>query len=402
MEEINANTLSIKRALYIDNEGQDSQYSHSFTGILRALVTDHGGEVKELLRAFQNQDKLVELLKWCDCLCFETTFIRVEQVQAIGYLLKHLKPGTVIICRITAPLAGETIIEHVLRWFDEPMIRIFNSFKLYDMPEKYINLFNDEEQQHKNYGLIPFNFDAYLNAFDARVKRLKDKKKLVNFQPTGRKVLIKKVLAFGPPWANLKEGMIVDELDCLEIEENIYRGVWVEGVNEPVKLINDDDYDEFTFVEPDAIALAIECLSMLSIPSPSMFSAFAYWLRNAPTLSGTDVHDGLSTLCGERKRGNYRRIRDLVAEYISRHQCFLDDKIVIFNKARQEEKRRRIFDEMKANKNKLKILDEIRENEGKLPEKYKQTDDEVLKDLTKKELDEVVYFLEMSELAEEV
>lgn len=70
-----------------------------------------------------------------------------------------------------------------------------------------------------------------------------------SFKKTGYKIKIKNIIAQGAQWSTLKEGDIVDELECSEIDPNPSRGVWVMGKDEPVKLLNDSGYDEFEYSE---------------------------------------------------------------------------------------------------------------------------------------------------------
>lgn len=81
------------------------------------------------------------------------------------------------------------------------------------------------------------------------------------FRRTGRMVRIKDIKAFGPQWGNLKEGDIVQELDCSSIDPNPKRGVWVMGIDEPVKLLNDSGYEEWESEGFQANELAREFFS---------------------------------------------------------------------------------------------------------------------------------------------
>jgi hypothetical protein len=42
--------------------------------------------------------------------------------------------------------------------------------------------------------------------------------------------------------------MIVDELDASEIDPNPKRGIWVWGITEPVKLLQEINANEYRFV----------------------------------------------------------------------------------------------------------------------------------------------------------
>lgn len=69
--------------------------------------------------------------------------------------------------------------------------------------------------------------------------------------PTGIKVRILACNANGAEFKSLQIGSTVDTLDCSKFDPNSSRGVWVWGLTEPVKLINDCGLQEYEIINTD-------------------------------------------------------------------------------------------------------------------------------------------------------
>lgn len=85
-------------------------------------------------------------------------------------------------------------------------------------------------------------------------------------RPTGQMVLVKTVMATGKQWANLQTGQILPALDMSQQDPRHNRGIWVMGVTEPVKLLNDSGYDEYEVIISEDTPLsniAVEVLKMV-------------------------------------------------------------------------------------------------------------------------------------------
>ena len=131
---------------------------------------------------------------------------------------------------------------------------------------------------------------------------------------TGRKVKIKSVEANSPEFKNLIEGSIVDEIDASSIDPSPNRGIWVWGITEPVKLLNEGPYREYeVLVENDLVSAVDEILQRVGKPTGSMrdISSLLKDEEESPISIGNYICEQFDI----PKRGNRRVIADIVIAY---------------------------------------------------------------------------------------
>lgn len=87
---------------------------------------------------------------------------------------------------------------------------------------------------------------------------------------TGRKVKVLDIQTTNKEFSLLKNGQIVEELDCREIDPDPKRGIWVWGITEPVKLLDDSGYNEFEIVEGHDLKLEITLEEMIILIKKSI------------------------------------------------------------------------------------------------------------------------------------
>jgi len=310
--------LTTKHVLFLENEYWNNQvmvnhlHDHLVSVGIKCTVID---------RASHRKDEIIAALPTIDAVCFESTFLYENDVKGVGDLLKQCpKPLLVfggVIGGSIKSLAGylERIWE-VKELAEMSHHRVFeleyNQYTLEDGGEWYTEI--DMLQYKQEWERITKN---------------------KNMPKTGNKVLIKELQNRTGVWANLKQGDIVDELDCSSIDENPHRGIWVMGVDEPVKLLNADRYEEWEYHEPNYLALTKEFWARGNRANAgetelygNLFDLMVEWIRNCSSkLRTTDqeLWEWCDTICnsvGVERRGNRRYFERRLKEYRERFHFF--------------------------------------------------------------------------------
>ena len=257
----------IKKVLILENEFWDANKGTCVYRYYEELQSK-GVEFKIIERAADTatDEEIVSSILWCDTLLFASTFLYQSDVKSLGDLLMKIPKPITVIGYVTGSNSLKSYLEKI--WSLEELSKM-SHHTVYELV-KYGDWMDEVE-------MLEIDMLRYKKSWDEEVA----KKVAYNhsFKPTGRKVRIKKVNAFGDQWSLLKEGDIVDELECSELEKGtevlnpeteryelvgkgvVMRGIWVMGKDEPVKLLNDGGHEEWEFEEVNAENLTYEFFS---------------------------------------------------------------------------------------------------------------------------------------------
>jgi hypothetical protein len=184
-----------------------------------------------------------------DAIFFASTFLYESEVKSVGNLLKAL-PSKLIFGQ---SISSGSLVGNIEKIWELDEILQFSHHRIFEIT-KNTKFLEDAETFYEE-----IDMSVYQKEKDKLEKERIERNK--GFRRTGRMVRIKDVKAFGPQWGNLKEGYVLQELDCSSIDPNPKRGVWVMGVDEPVKLLNDSGYEEWEYEGHQANELAREFFS---------------------------------------------------------------------------------------------------------------------------------------------
>lgn len=225
-------------------ELQTIDYNYSFGNLIKHLSIGSSVTVLENLGT-QKKKNVIEALKACDVIMFETTWLHINDMYPFFKILAELPKKIIYIHSLSNP-----VLYHLKESFSRDELISIDRHEIYEVSSWYDN-------KTKLIDLSIF-----------RKEKETEQKKFQGLSKTGFKIRIGKVLAQGPAFSTLKEGEVVDELDCSHMDERPGWGVWVMGNKEPVKLINSDDYEEFYFEDLKAEAIIREIASKSSLKNP--------------------------------------------------------------------------------------------------------------------------------------
>lgn len=305
-----------KKVLILENELWQDIKGTGFYNFYKELL-DQGVEFKIIEQA-ANKDKneIIFCLMWADVLMFASTFLYRADIKGLGDLLMGIPKPKVV---IGYPVSNKNLQHHIEDIWELNDLTKMSHHKVFELVEPHIDLRDLEEP------LLEIDMVQY------KTKFLKEEEERVfknhNMPKTRRKVKIGKITAFGPQWSNLKEGDVVDELDCSSIDPNTGRGVWVMGKDEPVKLLNDSGYQEFEYDDLTAEALALEFLSRgEKKDNTSLLETLQLWIYGVSgKVDETELWNWCDELCkmvGVERRGNRHYFERRLNEYRSKHKVF--------------------------------------------------------------------------------
>ena len=246
------NVSEFKKVVFIENEDWESMKHTPIQNIYEDL-TSQGVECVIIERASGKKAEVFEAVNKSDAIFFASTFLYKEEVKGVGDLLKAVKEPKMIFgwpMNSSKDLAAS--IESI--WDVYEMVQ-FSHHRIFEILHRRID---ENDNWYRELDMTLYGKEVAALE-EERIKRN------AGFKRLKTKVLIKKIQACGPEWSLLKEGDIVDELDCSEIDDCPQRGIWVMGKTEPVKLLNDSGYDEWEYVNPNCYDLANEFFSRGSV-----------------------------------------------------------------------------------------------------------------------------------------
>lgn len=311
--------MEISRALFIENEFFDSMRGTQIYRIYRRLNEDLGVECRVIDRASQNKKEVYESALWADSIFFASTFLYSDEVKGVGDLLLKIPQSKNIYgyCTSGNPLQYE--IEDI--WSLKELSDM-SHHNLFEITRDHLegNILEDTSWAKE------IDLKAYVEAWkEEEEERVK---KNQGFPKTGRSVRIMKIEAQGSQWSLLKEGMVVPELDCSEIDPNPKRGIWVMGKDEPVKLLNSDGYQEWQYEDLTAHGLAREFFARgNALDKTDLIRAVEGWINGGSIglMDGGKLWEWCDTLCstiGVERRGNRSYFEKRLQEYGKKYTYF--------------------------------------------------------------------------------
>lgn len=318
----------IKHALFLENEYWGNQimvvhlHKHLVSIGVRCTVIDN---------AANRKPEIIDALQTADAIIFESTFLYEHEVKSVGDLLKMVKRPLLV-------FGG--VIGSSVKTLQSYIDNIWGLEELIGMSHHRVFQLNYHRYRVEDGAKLYQEID--MSQYKAEWERLEYERINKNMPKTGNKVLIKQLQAFGKQWSNLKEGDIVDELDCSGIDDSPNRGIWVMGLDEPVKLLNSDNYDEWEFYEPNYHALTKEFFAKGNRANAentneygSLFELVAEWIRKCSSQLQTpddELWVWCDTICnsvGVERRGNRKYFDRRIKEYRKRFHYFKQSPLTI-------------------------------------------------------------------------
>jgi hypothetical protein len=310
--------MKIQKALFIEN-GFFSSMEHTEIDRIHKRLQESGVECRVIDQASQHKKEVFEGALWADSILFSSTFLYSDEVKGVGDLLIKIPQSKNIYGYC---MSGNPLVYEVENLWNLKELSSMSHHRLFEISHSY---FDDDLGED-----YPWAKEIDLNVYVEKLKAEEDEriKKNQGFPKTGRKVKIKKIQAQGSQWSKLEEDMIVDELDCSEIDPNPKRGIWVMGLDEPVKLLNSDGYDEWQYAELKAHHLAREFFARgNALDKSSMISIVGDWINggNISGLDGGKLWEWCDRLCetiGVERRGNRSYFERRLQEYAKKYTYF--------------------------------------------------------------------------------
>ena len=296
-----------------------------------------------------NRERLMEALKTCDTIFFESQFVYWENIQNMAKVLASVPRQLKVFGSHVLEGKGNTLMQGLHECLEDEQLAAVSHHRLFERKFKFFeidlldNVTADSFAVEKDLKQYKIKIEKAKKAKEMMQKReLMAKSKLLRRQTeqavaTGRKVRIKELQLNDKRTANLKEGMIVDEIDCLHMDPDPHRGVWVMGVHEPIKLLNEAPYDEFEFENPNSVAVAMEILSMVRKKADARWLlTLSSWVARVVSKELKHTEGGESEVwfmltdfldaVGAPRRGNRNRMAQLLQRYADKHTFFGDSQ----------------------------------------------------------------------------
>jgi hypothetical protein len=281
---------------------------------------EQGHEIQIIENAVrQDRNEVIQAMASADILVFQTTWLRTEEVEPLGKLLIAMKPMEIYALSI----CSHSIYHNLEKTFDVETLAKLSKHKLFDIKEVYRSLRGDD-------WAVEVNLKQYQEEIDKA--EAESKTLYQGLKPTGYKIKIKKLQAFGNAWSNLKEGDIVEAIDYSKHDNEPHRGVWVMGNGEPVKLLNSDGYDEFEYADNKCFALAKDFATRgnrandeetIKLIAKYLNGYLAKEVSSGKT-TVWDFCDSVCTLVGVERRGNRHYFDTRINTYLADHKYFTE------------------------------------------------------------------------------
>ena len=316
--------LSTSRLLVIENESIPSLVED----VIEKFKT-LGSEVRTIERAYHKLDEVKAGLAWCDSMTFMTTWLYKDQVHAAGMPLTKIQPITIY------------VIAEDQSSLTKGLTECFNMEELAAM-RKHRVVLTDRFMMDDN-ACIDYNWNWFDAAFAVYERQIVIDLQRKQRKQTGRLVRIMDINAQGPEFRVLKNGLIVPEVERPEDDPDRSTGTWVQGLTEPVKLLNNRDMQiEWQYAERKKSSIMVNGVYPVSyygddiareigsifgwLTISGLMTTFTEFLKTCACrmeepelwLYVTDMLDSYNL-----PRRTYRRyIVDRITEYAKEHQYF--------------------------------------------------------------------------------
>lgn len=243
-----------KRLLVIEVDCVINDENHR---MVHSLIKNYNGQVVEITNAANRIDEIKKELPLCTDFAFQTFFIQQSYYMVeplLKFLMKIKKPLNIY---IGYDENLEDKLVSIIRDCFEPkkeeyhfvddrvnvVDQVFYFIKhhnIFRMKYNYVEKKND---------VIKVDFSSYFNEYENRMKKEIEYQSSRKNALTGQKVKIKNTKTMPPSLSsNLKEGDIVDVIDCQKIDPRPNRGLWIWGNDKPLKVLNENPYNEYELI----------------------------------------------------------------------------------------------------------------------------------------------------------
>lgn len=218
----------MEKILVLENE---HSLDDSIQVMLDKLLKSHPDYQVQYLYGTKHRmrSEIAELISWCTMIFSDTTLTDYNQNSQMIDLLASIKSSKKV-CLVHYQL--KKALDQFMQPKDYWSIR---QHKIYEV----------ERGPWNDFKMYDINIDTETSEYQQFIDNEKTIRDNIKNKTTGRKIEILDIVAFNSEFNNLKKGMIVDELDASEIDPNPKRGIWVWGVTEPVKLLNEPHAVEY-------------------------------------------------------------------------------------------------------------------------------------------------------------
>jgi hypothetical protein len=300
----------IAKALVLENGHFSEMDGHTIDGFVRSLEKE-GTKVTIINHAHQNKEQILAELPDTDAIVFASTFLYPDQIKGIGDMLKVYPKEFSVYGYV---IAGGSLQSELERIWSVGEMKDLARHRIYEIEGDRIEI-----------ELVEIDMNHYVKEWERLEKERVERN--AGFPRTGRRVRVLDVKAQGPEFKVLKEGMVLDELDCNSIDPNPSRGIWVMGATEPVKLLNDDRMEEWQYEDLKASTLTREFFSMgRMLDKPDLLEVVEEWMKKSlPSYSDSEVWDWCDNLCKTLnvERRYYRHyFEGRLREYRKKHTYF--------------------------------------------------------------------------------
>lgn len=336
----------IKKVVVLENEVWDETVTKYLPlQILLRYLRSNGADVEIIdLKHPAKYDLPLKfkLLVEADLICYQSTFVYADlnREQALGLMKIPAKTivGDILSGRFESASSRSLALlneKEILQMPDHVLVDIYGIGSDHDGIE-----FELEEDHLNIKNSLKYNV---VNLYDIKEKIQEEieeeKRKYKNCRTTGNKVRILDVYASGRNFSNLKKDMIVDEISYDSIylpdgEEkgNPLRGIWVMGVDGPVKLLNEGAHEngriEFTFETNTAECLVREMNSAAGgkIEDETLLDLVTdYIKRSMPRDKEKTIRDHFEMFrntFGFERRFYRNHFEEKIQKYLNAHQYF--------------------------------------------------------------------------------
>jgi hypothetical protein len=254
----------------------------------------------------KTDDELNDALRKATDIAFQTQFCQGSEYQVVEIFrtISKMRSKSVYIQNydVKKQLSDHLGDELLFRSRKHSIYKIYDSFS--------------SEKEPLDFSESIANHLAKIQKKRIEMSELRKLKMEAKTNPTGIKVRILACNANSREFNALPIGSVVDVLDCSQFDPNPSRGVWVWGLTEPVKLINDCGLQEYEIInqkiDPEKV---LDLAFKQSGVSPSNFSEIE--LKGLLHIFNDDELDSLNKsqefcdFVGIERRGNRRIISNL-------------------------------------------------------------------------------------------
>ena len=241
VKHINTNIMK-KVLLAIENDASFERANYT-----KFFMSKFDGEIIDMSNFHRfTRDEIVVNVSKCTDIATQSCFINgsENQLASMVTLLSKMPHSINVYIRYIGGHDENALYELFCDMFSPKKLMSIEKHKIYLMsPNHHEWEVSDYDNEHKL-----LDFSPIVDKLKAEIKAIEDYKNSALERKTGRKIKILGCTAHGKAFENLPIGEIVDELECADLSTGKPRGVWIMGNGEPIMLVNDHGFNEYTIV----------------------------------------------------------------------------------------------------------------------------------------------------------